>query len=241
MISQGSLLTSINMLAPEYLTFFAMLFGAFLIGLTPLRLPLQWLEPFYHELSHALAAVLTWGRVGRIKLNFDGSGWCTTGGGSRLIILLAGYTGAAFWGGGLYILGWLSQHYGAGGNAMPLIYFQLGVLAVAVVLWVRDPLTLIILGFAGALYGLPAYYPALHEYSGFIVQFIGLYVLLNAIRAPLHLLDARHMGDGAMLFDMTFIPEFVWVFLWFAFACAILLGIAILTLPGANVILWWLT
>ena len=48
----------------------------------------------------------------------------------------------------------------------------------------------------------------------FLMKFIGIYVLLDAVRAPLHLLDGRSIGDGAELAEITFIPEIVWVIFW---------------------------
>jgi hypothetical protein len=221
----------------DYGIFAGMILGAFLLGLTPLRYPFQWLETYYHELSHGLMALLTWGKVGRIKLRFDGSGWCSTMGGSRILILLAGYMGAALWGGYIYLAGWL---LGNEGSLTPL-YVELSLLAVATLLWVRDPVTLLIMAAAGALYWLPTQYAFLQAHASFILQFIGIYVMLNAIRAPLHLIDGQHVGDGAMLADITFIPEGVWIALWLAFAMAILAACAVLTLPGLGWVLWWLT
>lgn len=47
-----------------------------------------------------------------------------------------------------------------------------------------------------------------------VVQFAGLYVMANAVRAPWRLVDGRHLGDGAVLADITGVPELVWVLLW---------------------------
>jgi hypothetical protein len=46
------------------------------------------------------------------------------------------------------------------------------------------------------------------------LKFIGIFVLLDAIKAPLHLIDGRHYGDGARLADLTGIPELIWVLVW---------------------------
>ena len=58
-------------------------------------------------------------------------------------------------------------------------------------------------------------------------------MLLNAIRAPLYLIDGQHVGDGAQLADLFLIvPEIIWVALWFAFGLALLAVCLWLTLPG---------
>ena len=62
-----------------------------------------------------------------------------------------------------------------------------------------------------ALYG---FYKISMEFDQFLMKFIGIYVLLDAVRAPLHLLDGRSIGDGADLAEITFIPEIVWVIFW---------------------------
>ena len=46
------------------------------------------------------------------------------------------------------------------------------------------------------------------------LKFIGIYVLLDAVRAPLYLIDGRNYGDGAQLAELTGIPEILWVSLW---------------------------
>jgi hypothetical protein len=54
---------------------------------------------------------------------------------------------------------------------------------------------------------------------------LGLFIMLNALGAPFHLLDGQHVGDGAALQDLTVIvPEGVWVAWWVVFALACLLG-----------------
>ena len=48
----------------------------------------------------------------------------------------------------------------------------------------------------------------------YLSRFIAILVLFNAIKSPLYLIDGRSVGDGAMLANITFIPEIVWVVLW---------------------------
>jgi hypothetical protein len=57
-----------------------------------------------HESSHALAALATGGSVESITVSPDTSGLTLTRGGSRLIILCAGYTGATLFGAVLLVL-----------------------------------------------------------------------------------------------------------------------------------------
>jgi len=80
--------------------------GIVLAKLPLISRPFDWMETFFHELSHGLAATVTFGWMKRIKLNWDGSGYCVTRGGLRIPVLLAGYMGAVIAGMAIYLVGW---------------------------------------------------------------------------------------------------------------------------------------
>ena len=63
-----------------------------------LGIPFNWLESFFHELSHGLAAIITGGKILQIELFSNGAGLCTTQGGIAFIIAFSGYAGAVGWG-----------------------------------------------------------------------------------------------------------------------------------------------
>ena len=219
-----------NILTPETLWFLALTFSAFTLGETPLRLPFRWAETYYHELSHGLAALFTLGRVHRIQLHVDGSGVCTTSGGSRIVILLMGYMGAALWGSALYLGGW----YVGNSGSTTILEIELALMAVTILLWVRDVKTLIILCIVGAMYASALLYGPV-GYLPYLLQFTGLYVLMNAIRAPLHLIDGHHVGDGAALANIfKILPEAFWIIYCLAFALACLATCAWVTVPALQ-------
>ena len=70
----------------------------FLVWPTPLILPLKLLVIFFHETSHALAAVLTGGQVREMSLNPQQGGHAVTVGGSPFWIISAGYIGSLLFG-----------------------------------------------------------------------------------------------------------------------------------------------
>lgn len=212
----------------DYVVFFVMVAAALALSKSRLGWPLKWAETFYHELSHGLVCIVTGGWVKRITLRFDGSGVCTSSGGWRVPILLAGYSGAALWGGVLYLAGWTLSD--SGGTFW--LKCELAVMAVVFILWVRNLSTLIVLGMIAGVYAAAV---AIEDknFIPYILQFMGLYVLLNAIRAPLALIDGEHVGDGAALADIfKVLPEGFWILLWFVFALAVLLFCMMVTLPG---------
>lgn len=176
--------------------------------------PFLWMETFYHELSHGLAAMATFGRIRRIYLKLNGEGVCVTVGGWRLVVLLAGYAGAVVWGGLIFWVGWHTST----DTAQQVLLGLLGLHAAVVVFWVRDVQSLVIIFIISALfYGTLWLHPYV-PWSHYALQFMGMYILQSAARAPFALIDGKHVGDGAALADLTFIPEGVWIALWVAFA-----------------------
>ncbi len=183
---------------------------AFILSFVPfIRIPFSWVMTYFHEISHGIGSLITGGSVVKIQLHLMGSGMCYTIGGIRFVVLQAGYVGAVVWGVLIYRMA-----DGMRKKGVNLIAVFLAVLvAVSTILYGRDVITWSILL---VLFGLFVSIVKLHETS-FVklsLKFIGVYVLLDAIRAPLQLIDGRHYGDGAKLSDLTMIPEVFWVVLW---------------------------
>ena len=61
--------------------------------------PLKILTVFFHELSHALAAIVTGGKVLEIVLVPEQGGHCLIAGGNGFLVSSAGYLGSLIWGG----------------------------------------------------------------------------------------------------------------------------------------------
>jgi len=202
--------------------------AAFIVDYLPfINLPFLWSETFFHEISHGLAALLTGGMIHNITLSFNGSGVCTTSGGSRFLISFSGYAGSALWGLLIYsVANTLSKK-----NAKLMVGIMLLMLGATLLLWARTISTIIILLILLLLYTLPLA-KSLWFSVKFFIQLVGVFVMLDAIRSPLYLLDGRDLGDGASLAQLTGLPEFFWVILWFVIAvgCLYLLWIN----PGDN-------
>lgn len=193
--------------------FFILLIVAIVIKQLPLiSIPFNWLESYFHEVSHGIAALLTGGNVLRIQLFANGAGLCTTQGGINFVITFAGYAGASLWGWCVYRLS--SIHQKAAQGFSMLLFF---ILVFSMVFWGRDLLTWLILGVLATLFLFTIKLQKIH-YLQRVMQLFGLLILLNSLSSPAYLLDGRHLGDGAALASMTFIPEIIWVVIWFAIA-----------------------
>lgn len=88
------LITALAVLIVMFLWINPLQLGIVDLVLSPLRL----FVTFVHEAGHSLAALLSGGQVIGFTVSADGSGLATTAGGSRALILPAGYLGAALFG-----------------------------------------------------------------------------------------------------------------------------------------------
>lgn len=194
----------------SFLTFFGLIVTAFFLSYIPLaNLPFSWMQTYFHEISHGIAAILTGGSVMSIELHLLGSGLCTTVGGGRFIVVFSGYFGAALWGAFIYtMVDNVSKK-----RAVSIAGIMIGMIALSALFWGRDLITLLIMGMM-----IVPFVMILKTRSQFLVkyflQFLGIYILLDSIKAPLHLIDGRSYGDGDTLSKLTGIPEIIWVFVW---------------------------
>jgi hypothetical protein len=173
-----------------------------------LGIPFNWLATFFHEISHGLAALLTGGSIVSISLAVDGSGQCITRGGSEWLISFSGYFGAVVWGMAIYRL----AHYH---NLLAglLTATLCSLLALTMLFYVRDLLTLLICMFLLMLFSLSWKLHRINLLQVFI-KFIALLCLLNSLYSPLYLLDGQAFGDGANLARLTGLPEIFWIGIW---------------------------
>ncbi len=204
--------------------------AAFILDYIPLlNLPFLWSQTFFHEISHGLSALLTGGKIHFINLHFNGSGLCTTSGGIHFIVAFSGYAGSAIWGMLIYrFAGALSPS-----NTKIMAAIMVTMLVITIILWARDLSTLTILLVLLLTYSLPLYRSLWLSVRSFI-QLVGIYVLLESIRSPLYLLDGRDLGDGAALAKISWIPEIIWVGLWFVIALSCLLSLWQSSLKKTN-------
>lgn len=181
----------------------------FALWSTPLVLPLKLLVIFFHELSHGLAAILTGGSIESISVNFQQGGEAWTRGGSRFLILTAGYLGSLAIGAGLLLAA-------LKGRADRAVLSGLGVLMLVVlVLYVRDIPAALICGVTGAALLAAGRFLAA-PYCDLILRVIGLSSL---IYVPYDIFDdtlrrASLNSDARMLAEEIGGTTMMWGVLW---------------------------
>ena len=201
--------------------FFRLLAAALIISSIPIiRLPFSWLETYFHELSHGIAALILGGKIHQIFLEFNGSGLIKYGVGEKVDVIIvswSGYAGAAIWG----VLIYLSALHTKNKNAHGILFFLFLTIIVSTALWVRDETTLTIVWII-SLVLLASIFLQTRRFEArwmkFFVQFSGLYVVCDAIHGPLILLNHNARNDSITLEKFTQLPNHFWIVQWFMIA-----------------------
>ena len=179
--------------------------------------PLKWVETFFHEISHGLAAIVTGGGIVSIVLDYNGSGLCLSAGGWSVAVAFAGYLGASLWGFAIFRVAGAGSPKSGRGLGIALA----AMVAVSWLLWGRGVSTLIVSAVIVALFA----FAALADRAGLarhVLAFVGVAVAVSAVRAPLVLLVFGGQSDALTLSDITLVPRIVWVVVWAGLAIIVL-------------------
>lgn len=165
--------------------------------------PITLLVTFLHEFGHGLGAILTGGSVGQIQINPDGSGYTTSLGGSRSIILMSGYIGSA-------VLGNLLFYIGTKGQSLvkPVIYMLSAAMVFTAFFWFNSLFTTSIL----ILFAITLGFIALKTNHGKeVLMFMGLASILYIIQD----FNVGPSSDlNAYAETMLILPAVVWKYIW---------------------------
>lgn len=177
--------------------------------------PLKVLVVFFHELAHGLAALVTGGSIVRIELTRQQGGLCVTQGGSRFVILTAGYLGSLVFGGAVLLLAARSK------DDKTISGTLAGILLLVTLIFVRPwfGFGMIFGVVAGGGLLLAAAYLG-KDANDWLLRVIGilscLYAVLDIKSDVLDRPEAN--SDAHMLAELTGIPTLFWGLLWIAVA-----------------------
>lgn len=203
---------------------------AFDIVMYPLRL----FVTYVHEAGHSLAALVTGGQVIGFLVSPDGSGLATTAGGNRIIILMAGYLGAAAFGSLLFYAVNRFPRY----SKIISMAVGVGMLIFTVLFAVPDdqtgiPVALLIgVGFSLLLFGTGARFNILTNML--LLNVLAVSTALNAVLDVWYLIQFSDASRGVVRNDAAalseqlggLLPPAAVATLW-AIAAVVMLGAAI--------------
>lgn len=188
--------------------------------------PFRLFVTFVHEAAHSLAAEFTGGRVIEFTVYGNGTGVATTMGGNRLLILPAGYLGAAFFGALLFYLA----------NTVPYprkIALVVGTIIMLIALFFRATGIALVVG---AFTGLGLVLMGIRSgivLNVFVLNLLAIITGLNAVLDLLFLVYNDSIGLGDIHNDAAAfaaltpgIPAWTWALVW-AILAIFMLGSAV--------------
>ncbi|HEX8183529.1 MAG TPA: M50 family metallopeptidase [Blastocatellia bacterium] len=186
--------------------------------------PIRLFVTFIHETGHALAALATFGQVGRVTLDWSGSGETLTRGGWGLLISSAGYLSTTLYGSTLLLLlrrpaFARTAAIGTGG----LLLIMTALFAGNVIAWVTG------LSFGAGCLALGV--KGKPRIAHFFMSFLAVQCLLNAFFDLITLIylsafSSRVQTDAQNMSDATggFIPAIVWAAGWSLLSVGVLIA-----------------
>jgi len=187
--------------------------------------PFRLFVTYVHEAGHGLMALLTGGRFLAFEIFPNGTGQALTAGGSRLLILPAGYLGAALFGGVLFYLTNTVRHSRS-------ISIALGIgLLIFSVIFGRFSLAALVVGAAFGAVLIVIGWKANRDIDILVLNMLAILTGLNAVLDLLFLVgdsgaalgDVRNDAAAFSAEVFPLIPGAAWAFLWALLAGVILL------------------
>ncbi len=189
--------------------------------------PFRLFVTYVHESGHGTASLLTGGRFMGFEIFANGSGQAITAGGSRLLILPAGYLGAALFGA---ILLYLNNRF----HRSRIIAIILGVgLVIYSVLFGHIALLSLVVGILFGIALIALGWKTNDYINSFILNILAILTGLNAVLDVYQLIgnSSATLGDvrndaAAFSAEVFPLPAAFWALLWSLIAI-IMLGIAV--------------
>ncbi len=177
--------------------------------------PLKILVVFFHELSHALAGVLTGGKVVEIRLEASQGGCCIIQGGNQFLTLMAGYLGSLLIGGIILVLAFRTRRDRELVTILGMIILLVGLFFVRPVVGFGF---LFVMVAGAAMVTAGRRFP--WQVNDFLLRTIGLTSCLYAVfDIKSDIIDRPYLGsDARMLSELTGIPTLVWGTVWIVVA-----------------------
>ena len=190
--------------------------------------PLRLFVTYVHEAGHSAMALLSGGDVVGFSVSSDGSGLARTIGGSRALILPAGYLGAAFFGACLFYAVNTLRRPRTIGIVIGVImaFFTLSFASVDAS---GAPLAMLIgLGMSAVLIGMG--WKLNRQINLLVLNVLAIMTSLNAVLDLFFLVNNADIGAGqgvrndaaAFSADVIGLPAAVWAFVWAGIAIAMI-------------------
>ena len=198
-----------NRITTELLSLTVLLVLIFLLWESSFLIPLKVLVVFFHESAHAIATVLTGGRVIEMQVVAEQGGHVISAGGNRFITLSAGYLGSLLFGMVIYAVAATTRFD-------RLFMGLLGVVMLAITLVFVTNLYAIVFGLVTAAAMIFSSRFFSHDVNDFLLRLIGLVNMLYAVLDIYSdtILNSGLRSDARMLAEEYGGATVMWGGLW---------------------------
>lgn len=189
--------------------------------------PFRLFVTYVHESGHGTAALISGGRFMGFEVFSNGAGQAATAGGSRMLILPAGYLGAALFGAVLFYFNNRFQR-----SQIIAVIVGCGLVVYSILFGHISLLSLIV----GSIFGIALIVLGwkTNDYvNSFVLNILAILTGLNAVLDVYQLIgnSGATLGDirndaAAFSAEVFPLPAAVWAFLW-ALAALLMLGVAV--------------
>lgn len=182
----------------------------FILWRYPIVAPLKILVVFFHEASHALATIITGGKVHEMIVEVNQSGHVLSSGGSRFLIASAGYLGSLLWGVLIYSAASMSRY-----DKVIMVLLG-GVLLLITGIFIKNGSGMLF-GMGTGLVMMAAAYFLSHANNDILLRIIGI---SNMLYVPYDIYDDTIRRAGSIKSDATNIAEafggttLMWGIIW---------------------------
>ena len=182
--------------------------------------PIKIFVVFLHEVSHAIAAILTGGTIIKMDIGLDLGGRCELENGNTFIIALAGYLGSFLFGSFMFYSAYSKKYIN-----LSIISITVIVVLFAVNLITTAAIQILAITFSCGLLISLKYAPEI--FTKYVLAVLGLVSCLYVIfDIKEDILDQNAANsDATIIASLTGIPEVFWGLLW---VCISLIGLFLL-------------
>lgn len=180
--------------------------------------PIKLFVVLTHELSHAIAAIVSGGTVHSITVSENLGGSTSISDGSETVISAAGYLGSVLFGSLLFISGYNKK------TANWICYSFAAIFLISAANLIDGAIGKILAVFYAVLLIIsPNYFPKIvHNYFMKILGIVSCLYAVIDIKVDL-LTTAYRPSDAQLLANITSIPAYVWGILWFFISIAVVI------------------
>ncbi len=184
---------------------------SFLLWDTIILFPIKLFVVFLHEVSHAVAAIITGGSVIKMDVGLDLSGKCELTGGNTFVIASAGYLGSFLFGAFLFYSAYSKKYIN-----LSIITITIIVVLFSVNLITTPIVQILSIIFSCGLLISMKYAPAnFNKYLLIVLGLISCLYVVYDIKEDI-LSHTAVNSDASIIENITGIPALVWGFLWFS-------------------------